>query len=274
MSKGTARRWSAFDDDVLRTLHANGRGVGYIATFMVCAKCTVYRAAARLGLDFRGRHRWTPAEDALLRKRYADEQTAGIARDLGLPVGRVYQRAHSLGLAKSAVFFASDLSARIRRGRQDPRMIASRFPKGHVPANKGLRRPGWAPGRMATTQFQKGRAATEARNYVPLGTERLSKDGYVERKVTDDPSLVPARRWKGVHIITWEAAHGPVPRGHCVAFIDGDKAHIALDNLECITHVERMRRNTIHRYPPALKQVIRLAGKLNRRIEAAHEKQD
>lgn len=33
MSKGQARTWSAFDDEVLRALHGNDHGVSYIATF-------------------------------------------------------------------------------------------------------------------------------------------------------------------------------------------------------------------------------------------------
>ena len=37
-----------------------------------------------------------------------------------------------------------------------PRGRKYEFKPGNVPANKGLRRPGFAPGRMAKTQFKKG----------------------------------------------------------------------------------------------------------------------
>lgn len=264
----TRRSWNALDDTVLRTLHGHGHGVAYIATFMACAKCTILRRAKAIGLILDEKHHWTPAEDALLRVRYADEQTENIARDLGLGLGRVYQRAHKLGLSKSAAFYTSDKSARIQRGKQNAAMISSRFPKGHVPANKGLRRPGWAPGRMAETQFKKGEMSGAAQhNYVPIGTERITRDGYLERKVTDDPAIVPARRWVGVHILIWQDANGPVPPGHCLAFRDGDKTHIALDNLELISRAERMRRNSYHtNYPKEVAQLIQLKGALNRKI--------
>ena len=78
-----------------------------------------------------------------------------------------------------------------------------------------------------------------------------------------------------MHILLWEGHYGPVPINQCVCFMDGNKAHIALDNLELLTRAERMRRNTIHRYPEELKSAIRAIGKLKRTIrEAEHEKQD
>ena len=199
--KGHARPWNAFDEDVLRTLHASGWGMCEIAEFMACGKQTIRARGAALGLTW--------------------------------PDGR--------------------------------------FPPGHVPANKGKRRPGWSPGRMAETQFKKGEMSGAAqRNYVPIGTERLSKDGYLERKVTDDHP-VPARRWVAVHRIVWEAAIGPVPRGHKVAFLPGKRtavpAEITLDRLELVSDAELMRRNSYHNnYPKEVAQLIQLKGALNRKI--------
>jgi hypothetical protein len=76
----------------------------------------------------------------------------------------------------------------------------------------------------------------------------------------------PPHDWVGVHILIWEAAHGPVPTGHAVCFKDGDKAHIELDNLECIPRTELMRRNSIHKLPEELKSVIRLKAAVVRTI--------
>lgn len=220
----------------------------------------------------RSRKVWKPAEDELLRELYPDLPTNLLAAHFKATLQSTYNRAQRLKLKKSDAFMASPYASRLRRG--DEVGKAYRFKKGHVPANKGLRRPGWAPGRMAETQFKKGCMSGQAQhNYVPIGTERLSKDGYLERKVTDDHP-VPARRWVGVHILLWQEANGPVPKGMCLAFRDHDKTHIALDNLELITRAERMRRNTIHRYPAEVKQAIRLVGKLKRTIEARDEEQD
>ena len=82
----------------------------------------------------------------------------------------------------------------------------------------------------------------------------------------------PSRQnWKYVHVLVWEEHHGPVPPGHCVAFCNGDKGDIRVENLELLTRAERMRRNTIHRYPPELRSAIRLVGKLNRVVARAEE---
>lgn len=85
----------------------------------------------------------------------------------------------------------------------------------------------------------------------------------------------PPRDWKGIHILLWEEHFGPIPTGHCVCFKDNNKQNVVIDNLELITRAERMRRNSIHRYPPELKSAIRVISKLKRTIqEVEHEEQD
>lgn len=84
------------------------------------------------------------------------------------------------------------------------------------------------------TSFKKGRPAHESANYVPIGTTRVTGDGYIERKVTDDRSLVPARRWVMEHRLVWEAAHGEIPEGHVIVFLDGDRQNLDLENLRCV----------------------------------------
>ena len=272
MSRQQVRAWTALDDQVLRALHSQGHGVTYIAVFMVSGKAMIHRKARALGLTFDDRHRWTPAELEMLRARYPDGVTADLARDLGVSVGKVHQRAKKLGLYKSEAYHASDKTTRIQRGRTDPRFVATQFKKGLVPANKGLRRPGWSSGRMAETQFKKGRPACESRNYVPIGTEKVDvKRKVLVRKITDDPSLAPVMRWRPVHVMVWEVANGPVPPGHIVIFKRGQKTFVAseitIDRLELVSLAENMRRNSFRtNYPPEFGQLIQLKGALNRKI--------
>jgi hypothetical protein len=119
---------------------------------------------------------------------------------------------------------------------------------------------------MAETQFKPGR---RPHTWKPIGSTRLSKDGYMQRKVSD--TGYPPRDWKGEHTILWEKVHGPVPGGYAVAFKDGDKTHISDENFELISRSELMRRNTIHNYPPELAGVIRLSAKLKRKLRSLHE---
>jgi len=220
-----------------------------------------------------GKRLWNPEDDALLVARYPHERTTAIARALRRTLVSTYARARNLGLQKSAEYLASPAACRLRRGGNVG--AAGRFTKGHVPANKGLRRPGWAPGRMRETQFRKGeRRGVAVRLYRPIGTERISKDGYLERKVNDDLPL--QARWRAVHLVLWESVHGPVPKGHAIAFLNRDRRDIRIDNLTCITRRELMARNTVHNLPKPLAEAVLLLGALNRRIRRgeALEEQD
>jgi hypothetical protein len=222
-----------------------------------------YRAGKRL---------WSKADDRLLRRLYPHQSTAAVATRLRRTVGAVYQRAQILGLAKSDAYLRSPLAGQFRPGSHVGK--AHQFLPGHVPANKGLRRPGWGPGRMKAHQFKPGvRQGVAVRLYKPIGAERVSKDGYRERKVNDDLPL--QARWRAVHLLVWEAAHGPVPAGHAIVFVNGDKADIRLDNLACIPRADLMRRNSLHRLPPSLVQTIRLLGAVKRQIrrrDHAHDR--
>lgn len=211
------------------------------------------------------RRPWKPAELAAVRTHYADTPTAQLAADLVRPVNQVYAKASALGLHKSDAYLASPAACRLRRGAGAG--SATRFPKGHVPANKGLRRPGYSRGRgrMQETQFKKGQLSGRARElFKPIGTERISKDGYLERKINNDLPL--QRRWRAVHILLWEQHNGPLPDGHALAFRNRDKTDIRRENLELVTRAEMMRRNTYHNYPKPIALAIQLRGALMRKI--------
>lgn len=218
-----------------------------------------------------GKRLWSAADDALLRRRYPDEATVALARTLRRSPRAVYARAKLFGIGKSAAYLASPEACRLRRG--DNIGAPFRFPPGHVPANKGMRRPGYGPGRMKQTQFRKGNAP---HTWVPIGTEVLDDEGYRKRKIADDRSRPSRFNWKYVHVLIWESAHGPVPTGHCLTFRNGDKADIRLDNLVLITRRQNMARNTVHNLPKPLAQTIQLLGALRRKLrrKESHEEQD
>jgi hypothetical protein len=257
--------WSVEEREYLRS-HYGSIPAREIAETLRRSLMSVYTAARDSGLRKRQpakRKPWSAEDHDYLRRAYADTSTREIAATLGRTLTTVYQQARALGLEKSEAYLASPAACRLRRG--DNIGAAYRFKPGQVPANKGLRRPGWSPGRMKETQFKKGvRGGVAEKLWKPIGTERISKDGYLERKINNDLPL--QRRWRAVHLILWEEAHGPLPAGYAVAFKNGDKSDIRLDNLELITRAELMQRNTIHHLPTELKEVIHLKGRLLRRI--------
>lgn len=112
------------------------------------------------------------------------------------------------------------------------------FPKGHTPWNTGTK--GLTSANK--TSFKKGNAPP---NRKPLGTERTdSKDGFILMKVAEpDPHTGFPTRYKHKHVHLWEQAHGPVPEGMVVAFIDGDKTRCELENLMLISRAELLNLN-------------------------------
>lgn len=211
---------------------------------------------------------WTPSQLEKLRRLYPGASWEEVGVIVGRSLRSVYAKAKELGLRKSDEYLASERSGRIQRGKQHPSMIASQFKPGTIPWNKGTHFV--AGGRSAETRFKVGRKPEESRNYLPIGSLRLSKDGYLERKVTDDPSLVPARRWVAVHRLVWQEAHGDIPPGHAIAFKEGRRTavleEITVDRLECIHRAELARRNHPRSKSPELAKLVQLKGAITRQV--------
>lgn len=209
---------------------------------------------------------WTEAESAEMLRRYPNEATRKIAKDLGRSERSVYSHALSHGVYKSRAYQRDRKAADAERLKKYG--APHRFQSGNKPWNKGTHFK--AGGRSAETRFKTGEMSGAAQaNYVPVGSVRVNY-GNLERKLTDDPDIYPAARWRPVHRSVWEAEHGPVPAGHIVVFKPGMhttvEAEITLDKLECISRAENMRRNTIHRYPKELISVIRQVNSLDKII--------
>ncbi|TYC93016.1 HNH endonuclease [Novosphingobium sp. BW1] len=110
------------------------------------------------------------------------------------------------------------------------------FVKGQEPVNKGKK---CAPGKgglhpnSRRTQFKKGQmSGTAQHNYKPIGYERITEDGYVERKISDTGAA--RQRWRAVHLLNWEATHGPLPEGHALKCLDGNKQNTEPGNWELV----------------------------------------
>lgn len=211
---------------------------------------------------------WSDAEVAALRKHYQHETAEQVAARLGRRVSQVRNKVHGLGLKKPAEWLASEAA---RRFGEHHASVSSRFQPGQPAWNKGIRGVVGVQEACRAHQFKAGRPAHEARNYQPIGTLRLSKDGYLERKVTDDPGIVPAKRWVGVHRLVWQAVRGDIPPGRVVVFRCGMQtaveAEIVAERLECITRAELMDRNSYHKnLPPEVARIVQLRGAIQRQI--------
>lgn len=114
--------------------------------------------------------------------------------------------------------------------------------KGYVPFNKGLK---WneyltkeQQEKAKTSCFKKGNISP---NNVPIGTERISKDGYIEIKVKDG---YLNRNWQGKHRYIYEQHYGLIPIGHKVIFADGNRRNFDINNLILVSNSEELIMNT------------------------------
>jgi hypothetical protein len=206
------------------------------------------------------KHLWITSEIDMLKRDYPNTPTAKIAEAMGVKPYIVSGKAAKMGIKKSAAYLASPAAGRMRR---DTIGASTRFKPGCTPWNKGVRGLIY-PGTVAT-QFKPGhRGGRALARYQPIGTERVTIDGYLERKINDDMPL--QKRWRAVHIVMWEQVNGPLPSGHALVFRDGNKRNICLDNLELLTRAELMRRNSCHNHGPEIARLVHLRGAIQRMI--------
>lgn len=187
---------------------------------------------------------WSQRDLDDLARLYPHNELRVLMKALGRSKGAITATAHKLGLKKSPGYTSP------KRGN---------FKKGMTPWNKG--KPFSPPG------SEKGRfkIGNRPHTWQPIGTERTTKDGYLQRKVTD--TGYPPRDWVAVSHLEWSKYHGkPVPNGHAVIFRDGNTRNFSADNLELISRADLMRRNSYLSMPQPLPEIVQLRGALTRKI--------
>lgn len=120
-----------------------------------------------------------------------------------------------------------------------------RYEKGRIPENKGKK--GYCAQGCEKSWFTKGHIP---KNYRPVGSERISKDGYVEIKVAEP------NKWMLKHRVVWIKHNGEVPKGYIVVFRDGDKTNTDINNLILISRSAHavMNHTDLHKFTGGLKE--------------------
>jgi hypothetical protein len=164
---------------------------------------------------------------------YSASELAWLEANHLLPISD-YHRAWCAFTGRIDVAAVNLHALRKRKGWNTGR--SGQFEKGQAPANKGKLCPAGTGGRhpnARATQFKKGdRSGVAARQYKPIGTERMAKDGYLQRKIHN--GLPMQSRWRFVHLINWEAVHGPVPAGYALKCLDGNRLNTDQANWEAV----------------------------------------
>lgn len=112
--------------------------------------------------------------------------------------------------------------------------LSGKFRKGQTPHNKGKKMPKEVYEKVKHTMFANGNVPP---NHRPVGSERISKDGYIEVKVAEP------NKWRLKQRVVYEEAKGKIPEGCTIIFLDGNKQNCNIDNLRCITRSELLYLN-------------------------------
>ena len=204
------------------------------------------------------KYHYTEEEINILKAEFPTTKTQNLVEKLNKSYSSIASKASQLGLKKAPEFWKTEDSGRFFSNSAN---LKTRFQKGHIPANKGLKMTPEKYEKCKVSMFKKG---VKPLNIKEVGYERINVDGYVEIKIKDNVFVLK-------HRLLWEQINGEIPKGYCVVFKDKNKQNICIENLEMITLRENMQRNSIHQYPEELKSAMKLLSKLKRKI---NEKQN
>ena len=186
----------------------------------------------------------------LLIEYYPHRSTKEVAFITGKSISQCYAKAFALQLHKTPEYLATDFSGRLKKGN-----VGTQFPKGNTPWNKGMK---GVPFGVIETRFKKGPVP---RKHREVGSERIDEDGYTSIKIAE------LTRWVLKHRHIYEQHHGKLEPHMIVTFIDKNISNFSIDNLEAITKVENMQRNTITKYPKPIRDTIKTLNKLWQEIK-------
>ncbi len=153
-----------------------------------------------------------------------------------------------------------------------PELVAQRkadsmYRKGAVPANKGKKQTEYmsaeAIEKTKGTRFKKGQDPHNALKdwQETIRTDKRYNRQYILIKIPGNRKIM----YKQIYI--WEQANKTkLPKGKNIVFKDGNTLNCVIENLECITDAQLMKRNTHHRYPKEISSLILLKGALTRQI--------
>ena len=139
-------------------------------------------------------------------------------------------------------YFNTNITAKeiayFRRNNKLNSGLTGQFKKGNVAHNKGKKQIEYMSQesieRTKKTRFKKG---NKPKNYRPVGSERITKDGYIEVKVADP------NKWETKNKIIYKQYFGDIPEGHKIIYADGNKLNNDINNLILVSDNEELIMN-------------------------------
>lgn len=202
---------------------------------------------------------------AMSQRKFSDKEKQWVKRNVKLENAELHRRWVKWS-GRDEISVAQLVSLRHRNGWKCGR--PQRYVKGHVPANKGKK----------AKHTEKSIAAFFKPGHVPAnrkgpGYESISSDGY-RQMIVDEPNPHTGANCRTVqkHRWLWIKKNGPVPEGHKLKCVDGDKLNCDPSNWIALPTgvIARMNgsygRRNYNSAPAELKPTILLVSKLEQAV--------
>ncbi|MGB4776008.1 MAG: HNH endonuclease signature motif containing protein [Daejeonella sp.] len=180
-----------------------------------------------------GKPRFTKYEDQFIADNY-----------LLLPVNQI---AIKLDRSETGINFRlRAMKLEIPQYIKDQRKLMGRRKPGDIPFNKGRKQIDYMTAdmidRTKATRFKAGQVPHNC--YKEVG-KITTRGDHPERNGGNKYKFIciAIGKWKLLHKHIWEELNGPVPKGFCLWFKDGDPMNCVIENLEMITRKENRIRN-------------------------------
>ena len=200
---------------------------------------------------------WTESELTYLREHYPNTRTLEMSEHLGRSVRAINLKANILYLKKSSEFIKSQLNGG----------VPYQYKKGQPAHNKNKK---WSDymskekqEKLLKTCFKKGNLPinTKEDGAITIRKDKLKKDYKFIR--------LAKSKWIALHVHLWKQHHGEIPKGLIIVFKDNNPMNCTIENLEAITRIENMKRNTYHRYPNELKRTLKLLKNVKSKLKSS-----
>ena len=195
---------------------------------------------------------FTAKQEQQLKDEYLCKPVKRLAVELNASYGRIMRFLDKNGL-------------KIPPELKEKRQLDSRKKKGCVPFNKGMRQSEY----MTEESIIKSRKYIFKKYNKPHNT---SHDGAIRIRKDKSGRLYKFIRirksvWVEYHRYIWEKHNGEIKNGKIISFKDGDTLNCDITNLEIISRIENMYRNSKHNYPKEIIPSLVLSKKLETKIK-------
>ncbi len=197
---------------------------------------------------------FTKEQEQKIKDEYLSTPVKRLAGELNTTYGRImrFLKRNNLEIPKELI---------------EKRKLDSRIKKGTIPFNKGKKQADYmtqeAIERTKKTRFKKGN--------IPHNVNKKGDGAIVIRKDKSGRNYkyirVAPGVWELLHVHIWEKENGKIPKKHIVVFKDGNTENICIENLELISKVENMLRNSRHKFPREIIPTLVLKNKLEKKLK-------